>query len=63
MKFKELLEAVDTIEDKDKLKEFMKLINEAYRYGDRNLVSDWAEGSVLHSLRESIDYAEKLKGK
>ena len=61
--FKELLtEDVAHEEDKKKLKEFKKLLNAAYQYGYKNLESDWADGSVLYSLQQTIDYAGKLKG-
>ena len=63
MKFQELLtEDVAHEEDKKKLKEFKKLLNTAYQYGYKNLESDWADGSVLYSLQQTIDYANKLKG-
>ena len=55
-------EAVAHEEDKAVLKKFKKLLNEAYQYGYRNLESDWASGSVLHTLQEAIDYSDKLKG-
>ena len=63
-KFQEFItEAVGSEEDKKVLKEFKKRLQAAYDYGYSNLESDWASGSVLYTLNEAIEYADKLKGK
>ncbi len=54
--FKEIIESVDT----EKMK---KLLNAAYKYGDRNLESGWGINTVMYTLEEVISYTEKLKEK
>ena len=61
--FKELDEAVDTLEDAKVIKEMKRLLNEAWKYGNRNLESQWGNNSVLYALEEVIDHADKLKAK
>lgn len=60
---KEIIEAVDAKEDKEVIKKFKKLFEEAYRYGDRNFESDWGNDSVLYSMKETMDYIDQLKAK
>ena len=60
---KEILEAVDTQEDKMVIKKMKKLLNDAWVYGNKELVSDWGNNSVLHALEEAIGYADQLKPK
>ena len=62
-KFKDLNEAVDAQEDKAVIKEMKKLLNEAWKYGNKNLDSDWGNNSVLYALEKVIDHADKLKAK
>ncbi len=61
--FKEILESVDAKEDKAVIKEMKRLLNEAYKYGDRNLESDWGINTVMYTLEEVISDTDKLKGK
>ncbi len=63
MKFKNIIEAVDASEDPKVIKEFKKLLDKAFNYGYENLESSWSRNTVLDSLDEVIDYADKLKSK
>ncbi len=60
---KEILEGVNTLEDKAVIKKFKKLLNELYSYGDRNLESDWGINTIMYTLDEVIEDTDKLKGK
>ncbi len=61
--FKEIIESVDAKEDKEVIKKMKKLLDDAYKYGDRNLKSDWGINTVMYTLEEVISDTEKLKEK
>ena len=56
-------EAVGAEEDAKVIKEMKKLLNDAWKYGNRNLESDWGNNSVLYVLEKVIDHADKLEAK